>query len=426
MTRLIPERLICDHLFLLVGENTLPNWVAARLLTRPKGHIYLVATKGVVKQAERLAALLKQDSRNVASIETHDSDERKIYEDIRAWAIRIQERVTGRFGLNYTGGTKMMSVHAHHALRDILMESGQSQPIFSYLNAGDLKMKFDRSSLQDPIDVSCHPDVCLDIRRLFDLHDESDKFSYDSDVKAIESAKGLAILHSNPAGHKAWMKWYSKFKEKKFDPHHPLPMEEEFQQSVEIELDQSLTTLSKSKVVSQMMGGYGEVLDGLGVKAGFEVQAACLEFADVRALANWFNGLWLEHYTLGQLQLCDGVRWNIGGLSINLRATSEEERDFQADVLALRGYQLFYFSCFTGNEIRTTKLKLFEAMVRAEQVGGEEARAAVVSCVDNYETVRRQAEADWERVRTLGQFEVFGRAHLPKLAEHFSEWINRR
>ena len=34
----------CDHLFLLIGANPLPNYVAARLLTRPGGQLHLLAS----------------------------------------------------------------------------------------------------------------------------------------------------------------------------------------------------------------------------------------------------------------------------------------------------------------------------------------------------------------------------------------------
>ena len=38
----IPSHLQSEHLFLLIGKNPLPNWVAARLLLRDEGRLYLV------------------------------------------------------------------------------------------------------------------------------------------------------------------------------------------------------------------------------------------------------------------------------------------------------------------------------------------------------------------------------------------------
>lgn len=114
---------------------------------------------------------------------------------------------------------------------------------------------------------------------------------------------------------------------------------------------------------------------------------------------------------------------NPGGLAINLQAENKEKREFEADVLALRGYQLFYFSCYAGSEFQKAKLKLFEAMLRASQLGGDEAKFALVSCVDRQEDLRRQVEANWQK---SGQVEVFGRDSLPKLSDKLQKWFTHK
>lgn len=43
-----------DYLFLLVGTNPLPNYVAARLLARPKGKIYLLHSRTTGDIAQNL------------------------------------------------------------------------------------------------------------------------------------------------------------------------------------------------------------------------------------------------------------------------------------------------------------------------------------------------------------------------------------
>lgn len=50
-----------DHLFLLIGENPLPNYVAARLLLNPGGTPYLVYTTGTEKPAKRLQTILSSE-----------------------------------------------------------------------------------------------------------------------------------------------------------------------------------------------------------------------------------------------------------------------------------------------------------------------------------------------------------------------------
>jgi hypothetical protein len=50
-----------DHFFLLIGENPLPNYVAARLLLASGGTPYLVHTNGTDKLAKRLQTILNSE-----------------------------------------------------------------------------------------------------------------------------------------------------------------------------------------------------------------------------------------------------------------------------------------------------------------------------------------------------------------------------
>src|SRR5262249_49420419 len=135
----------CDDLFLLIGTNTLPNWVAAQLLVKPKGAVHLVYTSGVRKHAERLKRILDEeqgskpeaDRIKIEWFETAEADARKIFDDVRRHAEGL-ERCERVIGLNYTGGTKMMSVHAHRAMSDLGLTAS-----LSYLDARSLRMKFD-------------------------------------------------------------------------------------------------------------------------------------------------------------------------------------------------------------------------------------------------------------------------------------------
>ena len=51
----VPNQLRSEHLFLLIGTNPLPNWVAAKLLLRDSGKLYLIHSATTSGVAERLA-----------------------------------------------------------------------------------------------------------------------------------------------------------------------------------------------------------------------------------------------------------------------------------------------------------------------------------------------------------------------------------
>lgn len=56
----IPDEYKVDHLFLLIGENPLPNYVAARTLLNSNKNAYLVYTNQTRSQKDKLKQELKR------------------------------------------------------------------------------------------------------------------------------------------------------------------------------------------------------------------------------------------------------------------------------------------------------------------------------------------------------------------------------
>lgn len=449
----IPSELRSDHLFLLIGTNPLPNWVAAKLLTNPGGSVHLVYTSGVKPQMERLKKILEDDQEARITVEhfpTAEATESQIFEDVKGQAATLAKAGTRRVGLNYTGGTKMMSVHAHRALKAVFKDS-LSPPILSYLDARTLKLKFD-SPVADEPDVSLTTETQISLETLLRLHDkyyDSQKIPYEQTAKYPLAARGLVEMHSNKSGQSSWRDWcWNKLKVRDLRrgierspveyqkqiyrlDQMKLLTESEFNQLVETHLnerkDKSYSDSAIRKILQEVMTGYQSLLDGLQVSGGDTLQVVAQknrDFRDSIEVARWLDGLWLEHYTFSQVESCRAqADINPNGLAINLSAENREGREFEADVLALRGYQLFYFSCYAGSDFKAAKLKLFEAMLRASQLGGDEAKFALVGCVDQQADLRRQVEANWQK---SGQVEVFGRDSLPKLSDKLTEWFTRK
>jgi hypothetical protein len=67
-----------------------------------------------------------------------------------------------------------------------------------------------------------------------------------------------------------------------------------------------------------------------------------------------------------------------------------------------------------------TKKHLFEAYMRARQLGGDEARVALVCCVPNVDIVQAEIERKWH---VSQQIRVFGRDDLIDLDKKFGEWF---
>jgi len=162
----IPDDLKSDHLFLLVGTNPLPNWVATRLLLRENGQVYFTHSQESIKVARRLArALLREGYRQPEYIPVEDSsDAHAVYSAI---ARRVKAIRSSRIGFNYTGGTKVMAVHGYRAVMESLPR-GASDPICSHLNARTLEMRIDNQNIE-PIPVGL--EVQLSINEMLELHD---------------------------------------------------------------------------------------------------------------------------------------------------------------------------------------------------------------------------------------------------------------
>jgi hypothetical protein len=185
-----------------------------------------------------------------------------------------------------------------------------------------------------------------------------------------------------------------------------------------------LVQAQQANVTNQLVDGYRQFLKGINAADVDTLKDAAQkssEFADSLLLAKWLDGLWLEHYTFDQLQGGQAQNQiNPNGLALNVESVNAQGRKFEADVIALRGYQLFYCSCYASGVPDAAKRKLFEAMIRAEQLGGEEAKVALICCSDQPETIEREAESDFQRKGTI---RVFGRRHLPNLAIEMTKWL---
>ena len=129
-----------DHMFLLVGENPLPNYVAARLMLKQGGTPYLVHTTDTQKEAKRLEIILSDQgikTTQLVSLNDYESDAYHIRETIRPKLEAIKD---GKIGLYYTGGTKAMAVHAYRTV----VSKQHPDTVFSYLDPRKLEMCIDR------------------------------------------------------------------------------------------------------------------------------------------------------------------------------------------------------------------------------------------------------------------------------------------
>lgn len=399
-----------DHLILLVGGNPLPNAVAGYALIKPRGTITLLHSGETAVTAQKLYSWLHSKTEaNILFKNVDEASPDSITEGTLSQLNAVQAQTVG---LHYTGGTKAMSVHAYRAVEQ--WAKNKKPVIYSYLDANTLSLVIDT----EPKPIPWAETIRLKFADLLTLHGWTIKPNT-ATIRPIlpKFAQALLKLYSenNLTNWETWKeqelqskcrrddrpdRWLSKTKLNQITLNWPQAPE----------LDELVTALQE-----ELQQG----VDGLEIKtaaqaAGFKKpEELCKQLA---------GGYWLETCVLQALHDITEKR-RLHDVSMNIRIPTIGDKEFELDVIAIRDYQLYGFSCGTDSDSNSggrghLKLKLFEAYVRAQQLGGDEARAALVCAADDPTGLEAEMRRDLSP-----HIKVFGRKHLANLATEFACWI---
>jgi len=427
-----------DHLFLLIGENPLPNYVAANLLLREGGKPYLVFSERTEKPAERLKEELGLTDNEMISLNNNEANAYEIKKRIREKIKEIQREIISKhpeknqFGLNYTGGTKAMAAHAYQAFLFPDEKDSKIQlnppPIFSYLDSSSLKMLIDQRENPIPLDIP-KPRLELSLEKLFKLHGLSLSKPPKNEVTLTELVE--AIVKNN----ELWREWcknelYIQGRQR----------EKITQTKVENEIETYFKfgdwkNHKELSNVSFSITGLPEDIISIMKHKKMISQDETLSIKHLRDLnifpkpsknenipkeiCKWFEGVWLEDYVLQQLtKIQKQCSLDEIGMSFNF-PEKEDKAFFEFDVACLRGYQLFAISCTTDNTDSLCKSKLFEAYNRARLMGGDEARVTLVCYSDKSKKIEQafMSQIPDHKVK------VFGSGDIVDLSEKLKNWI---
>lgn len=411
-----------DALFLLVGTNPLPNFVAACLLTRPDSTVWLLHShdpddgpRGTKRSAEALElALIKRLPGITVRLEAIPSSNNVGIEE-RVGEILNRNRLEKDIGLNYTGGTKVMAVYVHRAMEEELKKRHE-RPVFSYLDPRRLALRFDGhgTTIQTVVPVIQNPllrtQVEINLDELAALHGYERDTSAgegwaDADVTPglSELCSVLAETHASDAGFKQYREWLFQLSRKKVEK---LPDQETFPQ---------LESLRNA--LDELCGGSGQATPN--------IVAAKLRPHDKQArlisCVKWFFGVWLEEYgTISLLSVAAKFGLKSRDKNLEYRSSWEDSNISEIDAAAMLGYQLFGISCIASQQKSKTKEHLFEAFVRFRQLGGDEARTGLVCLADAPGMLERELSREWD---AEGKLKVFGRQDLVTLATAMKRWF---
>lgn len=399
---------IVDHLFLLVGANPLPNYIAAKMLAKEHVHLlYSDDQESGIPSTKRYADMLQRELRDLGLQVTmygiHDASALNIRGQVDCIIEDLQQRVglnlaQHHVGLNYTGATKPMAVHVHRALSGL-----QSRhPLrFSYLDPRRLSFWFDDSKVRVPVSKDEARLSLQTLARLhgYDLPETDAKGGPRTQPQHLPLARAILEVHKTPAGFQAWREW----------------------------LNTENKTLPADSNLEPVIRVFQEMCADQGYTAG-NVAGALRPGTTLDNHNKWFLGQWLEELALEAIQLnTEAFGIQHYGAAVHPKPRWVERNDrgklvFDLDVAALIGYQLFAISCIVSQKKGgETKKHLLEAYVRARQLGGEEARVALVYCGHDAALLERELK---HKLHVDSHVKVFGLSDIENLASEFKRWFH--
>ena len=397
----IPDKLKTDHLMLLIGTNPLPNYIAGRMLLKPDTRLHLVVTPEIRKTniPNRLARLLGRDETDEnLYLEVASFDPGNIFKTV----YNRVKACPGSWGLHYTGGKKSMATHSYRAVERALADADRRKGVFSYLDADRLELVIDPEETEPAQFYSIKEIISL--AELLGLHGQPDKVvkqvtwgDFDDTNFPLQTSKPRRtpfLPDFCQIWLETWLKndnyyllqeWRSKQPYYRHGKDFNFIRDEDYQS---LSFPELIVTNPSTKYHS-----IAEISKDTGKTISHIVQ--------------WLDGSWLEHFVLKQVlavsKICEINDYALG-LESNIFQPENPEKDtFESDVIVMKGHRLFYLSVTTDTKKSMNKSKLFEAYLRAQQLGGEHAEAGMVTFFPNPARLEKELRDERHaRVKVFG------------------------
>jgi hypothetical protein len=428
-----------SDLLLLIGTNPLPNLVVAEYflnINQNLDRIWLIHSEknkfqeGTIKEAENLEKTLidrfKERPPKIKFLSlTNISNAKEIEKDfISKCGNELKNRSVH---LNYTGGTKAMGIHIYRTLEK---QKDLKEKSFSYLDARNFNIVWDN---KDEITDDLRNEMIISFDEIVKLHgfekkrDECAKFSkaVDAFTSLISRGKLQKYLYDSNGYKRSLFErkasfeitnevienFKNKIPDNKLKTLQPLMNKKIFLE----ELYDSLNKLSFTKEEIDIVANYAERKDNSSKLAisishlkedqlkAFKPNKEFLEIissmpedymlfnsngefikpktsSKCKDAIEFLDGKWLEDYIYKVIE--HEIKSKATDIQKNCIIDKEECR-FELDVVLVRGYQLIGISCTTANKKDICKNKGFEIILRTRQIGGEEAKAILITCVED-------------------------------------------
>lgn len=383
-------------LVLLVGTNPLPNYVVGKYFSRCNRNlkrIWLIYSeediyRGTKQYANDIKTVLEKETGGSIKIEKEPISDvghgSRISKEIRE-ILSPKRCEAEEVHLNYTGGTKAMSVHVYRELEKLWKDKFSA----SYLDARDFSIKFDDNLVYDDTeDLRRTIDISWD--DLFKLHNtqkitekkDMDKEYPDyinpEEIENIQNKLFILVENGKVPELKEWNKQLIELLKKLKD----------IKENKELAYETIYEAMNKfsfndNRILFEFLASFPEEDQFIDKNGKLVHENFCCYGKRKEKLVSFLNGKWLESYVYHVVKKmkpeCEPL---LNYKLVPISTDSKSEKDFEMDVIIKNGYQVCGISCATDTKQGDLKDKGFEVILRSRQMGGDEARSILVTLLD--------------------------------------------
>ncbi|GAB4263970.1 hypothetical protein [Thermincola ferriacetica] len=450
-----------SDLVLLVGTNPLPNYVVAKYFLAQNSNLKRIwffcsegrqGEPGTDYLADNLEKVLQEEygkdrilfPKRLVIKDTGDAVDilgrvEEMFKDARRFSD------CSEFHLNYTGGTKAMAVHVYRGIeQQVGRMPGQVQCSFSYLDARDHCLKHDGSDVKTG---DLRKTITLELQTLLKLHnyrlhvgrkdDRRNKIlEFVSDLAGTtdmfrsvicgpDGAEKICTLAetANTVLRPVLCDQEGNFADKFSDycralenMHHQDGTAQKAWPGISGTELQELLGSEFMQIIHGLPAKHAMTKDGVLAVPGRDDREEWKKWK--KLFKDYFGGKWLEHYVYSVI--CENI--NKEGLGTdqpvqveigweftkNESGGKNKKKPFELDVVVVNGYQVCGISITTDRKQSLCKEKSFEILHRVHQIGGDEAKAIMVTFLDENhkeeleEDIRDHYSALGNRFKLLG------------------------
>lgn len=411
-------------LVVLLGSNPLPVYVTIKAAQNEEKigfdkvlFVFSSKTKKYITKIRDKAGLA-QETISYCNLEDSHRDPQEIRKKIGKSLTAVLEKhgSNSHIHFNHTGGTKTMAIHGFIAISNFAVE--QKIP----LTISDLDSDTHRLNVTDenissifPTSRSLLDSIKISLEDLINLHGFSTK------------TPGRDTIEDLP--------WYriqydffteflsdSHIKNFPYSDYHAFWLKEKAVTIVKNNHDRLYEHLKKNKQDYSKEKLLEEC--HLNTIKTLEKMEDDVLYKNLYGICDFIDGKWLEYLVFSIVKkllndkLTDVDEALMG--EVVFLGNQKANRDCELDVVIMKGYQLTLISCTTARSISIVKQKAFEAIFRANQLGGEQAKILLVSMMNIHKPKKNHAnnletlKQDLDSFELNQKVELAGKEHLQK------------